>query len=153
MAKHYRILLINKKILYTDFRITGQRDVLLTVPHPSWYSASDADRQVFFSTAVEDPIKYPNSTCCADIWEASELDGSTRRVGSWKKGPLERWGIIDLIQGSAPPGWLGLRAINLEGFPDDDAVIVKTNSIIPPEIPREFRRPDDRQMLVDASLN
>lgn len=93
---------------------TGDRETMLTVRNPFYYSAHDADKEkLYFSTTVEKVDLDIPSSQFAEIWEVSLDNKSPRRLLSWRKGNLNSWGKIQFAQGEAPPGWLAFTPINL----------------------------------------
>jgi hypothetical protein len=105
---------------------TGDKEVLLTVRNPFYFSARDkANGRFYFSTAVEwIEADYPSSQY-SELWEISSNE-PPRRLLSWPKGELNTWGKIRFAQGDSPPGLLAFTPVNL-GEHHLEAIILKTS--------------------------
>lgn len=91
---------------------TGQKESLLTVRNPFFYSFQDSNQNIFYATAVENP-EVDGTDEFSELWRISS-SGSSQRLVKWLKRGIKGHGFIKFAQGVGAKNLIAFTPINLK---------------------------------------
>ncbi|MBT8334663.1 MAG: hypothetical protein KJP19_09540, partial [Deltaproteobacteria bacterium] len=103
----------NKNHIFKLQWSSHQKEILLTVRNPFYYSCQDSNQNIYFSTTVERP-EIDGSERYSEIWQLNS-DNLPRKLVKWQKAGKKCYGEIHFAQGTPIENLLSFTPTNLKG--------------------------------------